>query len=83
MIPLSQYAKVCNKCCLVYIGDSEYILQQIIENKNYLQNIYPNIQISICCKDDLAKKYNLINKSDLKNYKNEFGYIREVKGIIN
>lgn len=81
MIPIKNYIKVYNKCCLIYLGNSINILNEIIAKAQKYQILYPKIEIYICCQDQLFNEgYNkLIKKSNLINL-NDFCYIKEIMG---
>jgi hypothetical protein len=83
MISIKDYVKIYNKCCLVYLGNSSDVIKEIILKIKEYQLEFPDIKIYLCCKDELFNNSSdvLIKKSELANLKNNFCYIKEIKGM--
>ena len=82
MIPLEQYAEICNKLCLIYKGPSKHILTEIVDMCSKLQEYYPDIQVYVSCRDELLDGMEsscLVPLSRLKNLKQEYAYMKEVR----
>jgi len=87
MIPLSEYAKVYNKLCLYYFGDSIDFINYLIEERKTYKEKFSDIEVFICCEDKLFENFKdkekVLCRSELVKSKNKFAYVREVKQNFN
>jgi hypothetical protein len=82
-VAFTYYAAIKNNLCLAYFGLlPEYVvLLKII--RPYIESKFPELKLFICCNDELYyllhQEENILKHSEIKNQKNKFAYIREIK----
>jgi len=79
-VPLTAYAKVKNRYCIMYVGNCNEYLVQLKLIRPSIEKIYPGIEIYLVCKDDA---YYLLEDSPKTLKANEYvkeryGYTREL-----
>ena len=83
MIELTKYAKIKDKYCICYFGNSDEYLVQLDILKSFIEKKFNGINVFIGCKDDktfiFENKDYIVKMSDLKDNRLNFGYIREIK----
>lgn len=82
MIRFQEYSKIANHYCVSYFGHSDEYLVLLKSIKPILDQEFSKLKISICCKDDKAQIINqdyVITLSQLRETKNQFAYISELK----
>ncbi len=75
-VPLPHYAKIKDRYCIVYYGQSEKTLNLLRITKPIIEQKLPGIQIYLSFLDETAKEE--IPKSQLNELKNQFAHIREI-----
>lgn len=79
-IPLTQYAKIKNKYCISYYGNSNEYLVQLKFVRPHIERVYPGIQIYLACKDEtfylLEDEPRTLKRSEY--CKDNFAYTREL-----
>jgi hypothetical protein len=88
MIPLSTYAKVKDKYCLLCSGLKPEHLIQLVSIRPHIEAELPGLEIHIACKDSmlyLVKNEERIHaQSKLVEIKTQFAYVRQLKyDIVN
>lgn len=78
---LSDYVKIKDKYCICYFGDITDTVQKSLNDKiKELKEEFPNLTISICCRDDHCKYMkDSIPKSKLN--KDNFLLVEEIPAI--
>lgn len=79
-IPLTQYAKIKNKYCISYYGNSNEYLVQLKFVRPHIERVYPGIQLYLACKDEtfylLEDEPRTLKRSEY--CKDNFAYTREL-----
>ena len=76
--PLTKYIQIKDNYCIAYLGSNQNILDELVQQREKLENLYPGLRIYICFQDGLKHSVNqfLIPLSKLD--KSKFAYIREI-----
>lgn len=81
-IPLPQYAQIKDNYCIAYFGNSKEYLVQLALLRPFMEKAFPGVKVYLSCKDDcmyiLKNEERIISKTELKESRNSFGYIREL-----
>lgn len=79
-VPLTTYAKIKNRYCIVYVGNCNEYLVQLKLIRPSIEKIYPGIEIYLVCKDDafylLENEPKTLTRSEY--VKERYGYTREL-----
>lgn len=82
MIPLPEYAKIKDNYCIAYYGNCKDFLVQLRLLRPFMEDKYPGVKVFISCKDEFTylfpNEIRIITKTDLKEKRAKFGYIREL-----
>ena len=82
MIPLPLYAKIKDRYCIGYFGQSHDILSDLKKARSIIEKELPGIQVYICCNDEkagmLSGEDRVILKSQLPEKIKELAYFREL-----
>ena len=82
MIPLSSYAKVKDKSCILYTGPLTEYLLQLLAIRPHIETEMPAIEIHIACADRLLyvveNTERIYPASKLVEMKTHFAYIRRL-----
>lgn len=82
MIPLPLYAKIKDRYCIGYFGQSENILLDLKKARPIIEKELPGIQVYICCEDEkadvLVGEDRVILRSTLPEKIKEIAYFREL-----
>lgn len=83
MIPLPTYAKIKDRYCVGYFGDSEDVLTDLLKARPVVERELPGISLYICCADEKAHMFKdkVIPKSKLPEMIKEIAYFRELNGM--
>lgn len=81
-IAFTDFVKIKNNYCFAYYGlNPEYLIQLKII-KPYFLNLFPDLNLFICCRDDLLylldNENNVVPQSQIKEVKYKFSHIREI-----
>lgn len=55
--PYPKYLEIRNKCCIAFYGPFEF-LKELIEILPQLENKFPELEITIACRDEFYPKFN-------------------------
>ena len=81
-IPLPEYSKIKDNYCIAYFGNNKEHLVQLKLLRPFMEQTFPGVKVFIACRDDclylLQNEPRIITKTQLKDSKNMFGYIREL-----
>lgn len=81
-MPLPLYAKIKDRYCIGYFGQSEKTLADLKKARPLIEKELPGIQIYICCEDEMASllsgEERIILRSQLQEKVKEIAYFREL-----
>lgn len=84
MFPLTKYAAVKDNYCVCYYGSNTKHIQDLLLVRPIFESKYPGLKLHLCCRDDVLYvsegQPRIIPQSKMKNSKDSFGYIREMRG---
>ena len=82
MIPLPLYAKIKDRYCIGYFGDSDNVIRQLKKARPLIEKELPGIQVYICCNDEkvniLKNEDRVVPRSTLEVVAKEVAYFREM-----
>ena len=85
-LPFTEYCKIKDKYCLIYLGSAKDYLVQLRLLKPSIEEQLKGIELNICCRDEYLYIFN-DNKtfpySQINSYKNYFAHTKEIKCDMN
>ena len=83
MIPLSKYKKIKNKLCVAYFGPTDDFVNQLLEARPHIEMELPGLDLYVACRDEVFERLHttdrLLSYSQLRDGKDEFAYVRELR----
>lgn len=81
-IPLPEYAKIKDNYCIAYFGNNKEHLVQLKLLRPFMEKTFPGVKVYLACRDDcmylLSEEDRILSKTELKDNKHLFGYVREL-----
>ena len=82
MIPLPLYAKIKDRYCIGYFGQTTETLLDLKKARPFIEKELPGIKVYICCNDEKASVLDgedcIILRSELETRLKEVAYFREL-----
>ncbi len=78
----SKYVLIKKKYCILYVGVEFQFIEQLLACRSYIEQMFPEIEIHICCKDSffhlIENERNTTSHSIWMKNKRNYGYTREL-----